>query len=166
MSVSCFHNFSHNTTIKSTVLATHSPEDSLLFPKRKNAVGLLRLRLGLNWDIDDDINAEIAYEHRGRYTSNAFGSAGGILPSFADAPWRIRQLDWEIIDNGDRFAHRHEIDRALVAFHPEWGEVTIGRQAIGLGRGVIFSAVDIFSPFSPVEVDREWRRGVDAFRVE
>jgi len=38
--------------------------------------------------------------------------------------------------------------------------------AIGLGLGVLFSAVDIFSPFSPVEIDREWRRGVDAVRME
>jgi hypothetical protein len=50
--------------------------------------------------------------------------------------------------------------------HPRWGEFTIGRQAIGLGRGVVFSAVDLFAPFSPLEVDREWRRGVDAIRVE
>ena len=77
----------------------------------------------------------------------------------------MAQLDWQITAD-DRFLYRHEIDRLLVAFHPDWGEVTIGRQAIGLGRGVLFSAVDGFSPFSPVEVDREWRRGVDAVRLE
>lgn len=46
------------------------------------------------------------------------------------------------------------------------GQITIGRQAIGLGRGVLFSAVDLFAPFSTLEVDREWRRGVDAVRGE
>ena len=44
--------------------------------------------------------------------------------------------------------------------------MTIGRQAIGLGRGVLFSAVDVFNPFTALEVDREWRRGVDALRAE
>lgn len=31
---------------------------------------------------------------------------------------------------------------------------------------MIFSAVDIFSPFQPLEIDREWRRGVDAVRAD
>jgi hypothetical protein len=58
------------------------------------------------------------------------------------------------------------VDRALVAFHPSWGEVTAGRQAIGLGRGVLFGALDLFAPFAPLAADREWRPGVDAFRAE
>ncbi len=83
----------------------------------------------------------------------------------AEAPFRLAQLDWQIAAD-DNFSYRHEIDRALFALHPAWGDTTIGRQAIGLGRGVLFGAVDVFNPFSPLEVDREWRRGVDAFRAE
>jgi hypothetical protein len=30
----------------------------------------------------------------------------------------------------------------------------------------MFTAVDLFAPFSPLEVDREWRSGVDAVRAE
>jgi hypothetical protein len=45
-------------------------------------------------------------------------------------------------------------------------DVTLGRQAIGWGRGVMFGAVDLFSPFAPLEADREWRRGVDAVRAD
>jgi len=33
-------------------------------------------------------------------------------------------------------------------------------------RGVLFSAIDVFSAFGPNEVDREWRRGVDAVHLE
>ena len=58
------------------------------------------------------------------------------------------------------------MDRALLAGDFDWGNATVGRQAIGLGRGLLFGAIDVFSPFSPLEVDREWRRGVDAVRVE
>lgn len=52
-----------------------------------------------------------------------------------------------------------------MAYTPDWGEIVLGRQAIGLGRGVLFGAIDLFAPFTPLEVDREWRRGVDAFRA-
>lgn len=152
---------------KWTSLTTHAPHDPVLFPKRDNWTEFFRLRFGLNAQYNQGLNGEFAYEQRARWISEkkAGGAGGGFLPSQETAPYRIRQADWEISDR-ESFIYMHEIDRALVAMHPEWGQVIIGRQAIGLGRGVLFSAVDIFSPFSPLEVDREWRRGVDAVRIE
>jgi hypothetical protein len=152
---------------KWTSLTTHAPDDPILYPERDNWTEFFRLRLGLNVQQNQWLNSEFAYEQRARWMSktNAGGAGGSFLPSVERAFYRIRQLDWEISDS-ESFIYRQEIDRALVAMHPEWGQVIIGRQAIGLGRGVIFSAVDIFAPFSPLEVDREWRRGVDAVRIE
>ena len=31
---------------------------------------------------------------------------------------------------------------------------------------MLFGAVDLFTPFTPLEADREWRRGVDAVRAD
>jgi hypothetical protein len=157
-----------NLTTKGSSLLSYNPDDPFLYPVRRSALGLLRARTGLRIRHSDKLNSEFAYEHNARAVSNgASVSAGGtILPSFAEAPWRVEQLEWQVMDTTSNFAWRHEIDRALMAYHPSWGEVTVGRQAIGLGRGVIFSAVDVFAPFSPLEVDREWRRGVDAARCE
>ncbi len=152
---------------KVTSLASDEPRDPLLFPDGFTRTTLTRLRLGLDVKYNDWMDSELAYEQRARWISGGagLGAAGSVLPSEAEAPFRIAQLDWQITAD-DRSLYRHEIDRGLMAFHPEWGDVTIGRQAIGLGRGTLFSAVDVFSPFSPLEVDREWRRGVDAFRAE
>lgn len=147
-------------------LLSHNPDDPTLFTKRDSITEFFRLRLGFNGYYEDWLNWELAYEQRARWLSQGAGTGGGVLPSEVDAPFRIRQLDWQIANDDERFIWRHEIDRALVSFHRQWGEVTLGRQAIGLGRGRLFSAVDIFSPFSPLEVDREWRQGVDAARVE
>jgi hypothetical protein len=156
-----------DTTLKLSAVGSHSPNDRLLFPDEWTATGLFRARFGFNLHVNDRVNAELAYEHRASLISGSGGTGGGgALPSLAKAQYRLTQLDWKIAEDGDTFAYRHEIDRLLVAFHPDWGEVTIGRQAIGLGRGVLFSAVDIFAPFSTIEVDREWRRGIDAVRVE
>jgi hypothetical protein len=138
-----------------------------LYPDRDEILGLFRVRLGLTARHGAIANSDIAYEHRARWTSGGAAPPGGqILPSGSEAPYRVAGLDWEIADTGDSFTYRHEIDRAVTALHPSWGEVTVGRQAIGLGRGVLFGAADVFAPFSPLEVDREWRRGVDAARVE
>jgi len=161
------HRGTLDVTGKITSLASDAPADPFLFPDGFTNTTLARLRLGLDVRHSDWMDSQFAYEQRARWTSAGagFGAVGSVLPSEARAPFRIVQFDWEI-DADDRFAYRHEIDRAAVALHPEWGDVTIGRQAIGLGRGVLFGAVDVFNPFSPLEVDREWRRGVDALRAE
>jgi hypothetical protein len=152
---------------KWTSLASHAPEDEILYPQRDSLTEFFRLRFGLNATYNDWISGNFAYEQSARWLSDkaASGAGSSFLPGQVDAPYRITQLDWEI-EETDTFLYRHEIDRALVAMHPKWGQVIIGRQGIGLGRGTIFSAVDIFAPFSPLEVDREWRRGVDAVRIE
>jgi len=152
---------------KVTSLASSPPSDPILFPDGFSHTTLARLRLGLSVRHSDWMDSELAYEQRARWISGATGLGAGsaFLPSEAPAPFRVTQLDWEIAAD-DRFSYRHEIDRGLVALHPEWGDVTIGRQAIGLGRGVLFGAVDVFNPFSPLEAGREWRRGVDALRAE
>jgi hypothetical protein len=64
------------------------------------------------------------------------------------------------------FTDYHELDRASFAYQPKDINLTIGRQAVGWGRGTLFSAVDIFAPFTPLEINREWRRGVDAVRAD
>ena len=157
-----------DTALKLSSLGSWAADDPLLYPIRRSAVGLFRVRMGLDAKCGDFLNAGLAYEHRARLMSAGSGGSagGGVLPSGADAPYRLRQLDWQISERPDALACRHELDRAFVSLHPSWGEITVGRQAIGLGRGVLFSAVDVFAPFSPIEVDREWRRGVDAARVE
>jgi hypothetical protein len=173
------HSGTLRITGKMTSLTSNLPDDPLLFSEDWSQTALARLRLGLEIEHSDTMNSEFAYEQRARWTSTGagIGAVGGFLPSEARVPFRLASLDWEIAGDDD-FAWRHDIDRALVALHPQppkedtpanpagWGEITIGRQAIGLGRGVLFSAVDMFAPFSPLEVDREWRPGVDALRVE
>jgi hypothetical protein len=152
---------------KATSLASHPPADPLLFPDGDTQTTLLRLRFGLGVRHSEWMDSEAAYEQQARWTGTAGGLGAGsaLLPSTVDVPFRLTPIEGEICGD-DEAVYRHEIDRGLVALHPEWGEVTVGRQAIGLGRGMLFGAADLFSPFSPLEVDREWRRGVDAVRAE
>lgn len=116
--------------------------------------------------ISSTVTADFAYEQRMRLVSENSGAGGGLgfLPSVAPAPYRIRQLDARLVRIGQTFSYRHEIDRAAITFDHARYQLTVGRQAVGWGRGVLFSAVDIFAPFTPLESDRDWRRGIDAVR--
>ena len=112
------------------------------------------------------VNFRLAYEQRARNVSEQTGAAAGsgfLLPT-TRAPHRVRQLDASLVSVGSTYSYRHEIDRAFAAFHIGNAEVTAGRQVIGWGRGLFFGAVDLFAPFTPLESDREWRRGIDAIR--
>ena len=146
-----------STALTTTIKAT------TVMPESDEATNLWRLRLGFSADAPSS-HAELAYEHRTR--SAPAGVSGTIgLPLDAPAPFRLAQLDDGIIEEGT-YSYRHELDRAFVAFRNDRAEVTVGRQAIGWGRGALFGTIDVFSPFSPLEVDREWRRGVDALRAD
>ncbi len=157
-----------NTSLKGSGLAALAPDDPVLFPESHSAIGLFRARFDLQYADAGNWNGNLAYEHRMRWQSRGAspGIDGNILPSTGEAFYRVAQLDWTMRDKGEDCQWRHEIDRALISLHPDWGEVTIGRQAIGLGRGRIFSAVEMFAPLAPAEMDRAWRRGVDGARAE
>ncbi|MHC4915136.1 MAG: hypothetical protein ACYTGB_06555 [Planctomycetota bacterium] len=156
--------------LKASLLVSRAPDDPFLYPERDSTLGLFRGRLMLKANRGEVLDAELAYEQRVRLVTEDAGvaaSGGGVVPASDRVPYRIEQWDWEIDEDDDGTSSwRHEIDRALVAWHPSWGEVVVGRQAVGLGRGTLFSAVDVFSPFAPAEIDREWRRGIDAARAE
>jgi hypothetical protein len=152
------------SALKSSVLFSRMPDDPLLFPDRNSAEGFWRWRVEPTVHVNDDVNVEVAVEQRVRAFTSQSGFSG-VLPPEANAPFRVRQLDWRL-GSAANAEWRVEVDRA--ALHAKTGRVslTIGRQAIGWGRGVLFGAVDLFSPFTPLEADREWRRGVDAVRAD
>ncbi len=153
-------------SLKSSALVLHLPDDPALFPDRDSATGLLRGRVEPTFRVNDTTTVEIAFEQRLRaFTSESGIGGASVLPAEAEAPFRLRQLDWQFAA-GEHGVWRGEIDRAAVHAQLGAANLTIGRQAIGWGRGVLFGAVDLFAPFAPLEADREWRRGVDAVRAD
>ena len=156
-----------NTSLKWTSMLSHASGDTVYFPEEWSAASLWRFRAVLEARPATWLSAQVAYEQRARTVSEGAGLAGGagVLPAEVAAPYRICQLDDELVEVGTTFSYRHELDRAVASASFGRTDVTIGRQAVGWGRGLLFGAVDVFAPFSPLESDREWRRGVDAVRV-
>jgi hypothetical protein len=155
------------TSVKATGLVSRPPDAPDLFPERTAGESMLRLRVEPEIRTSGDTSFSLAYEQRLRYASTPMVgiAALGILPSELATPFRIEPLVWRVSESA-KGTWRHEIDRANFQMHVRRADVTIGRQAIGWGRGVMFTSVDLFAPFSPLEVDREWRSGVDAVRAD
>ena len=153
-------------SLKSSALVSRMPDDPVLFPDRSAANALWRARIEPTVRFGPDVTLDAALEQRLQvFTSSSPIAAAILLPSTTRAPYRVAQLDWLLADGSNAEWHA-EIDRAALHIPSSRAVIIVGRQAIGWGRGVLFGAVDLFAPFSPLEVDREWRRGVDAVRAD
>lgn len=153
------------TSLKASLLLSRAPDDPVLFAERTSATSFWRWRVEPLVRVGR-VEVETAYEQRLRLFSTRTATFGaGVLPPEAPSAYRVRALDWQLAASPGS-SWRHEIDRLNLQLRAGRINWTIGRQAVGWGRGLMFGAVDLFSPFTPLEADREWRRGVDAVRAD
>ena len=95
------------------------------------------------------------------------------LDGFRDLPQIIFPGTGVINDDRRWFDLTHEIhnegknatvlrlDRLNVGYTSENTVIRVGRQAISWGNGLLFTPMDIFNPFDPTAVDREYKTGDD-----
>ena len=78
-----------------------------------------------------------------------------------------RYFDWSSeVHSNDENRLVTRVDRLSIAFRqPSWS-VQIGRQAVSWGNGLVFQPLDLFSPFAPTTIDREFKPGVDSVLFE
>ena len=55
----------------------------------------------------------------------------------------------------------NRLDRLSVGYSTERSVIRFGRQAISWGNGLLFNPVDVFNPFDPAAVDKEYKAGDD-----
>lgn len=61
----------------------------------------------------------------------------------------------------DKIALIHRLDRLNIGFTTEKTAWRFGRQAISWGNGMMFTPMDVFNPFDPAAVDKEYKTGDD-----
>jgi hypothetical protein len=74
-------------------------------------------------------------------------------------------LTWDIED-GSRHQSFHRLDRLALQWQPGDWSITLGRQAVSWGGGIVFQPLDLFSPFSPTVVDRDYKAGDDLLLID
>jgi hypothetical protein len=60
----------------------------------------------------------------------------------------------------------HRLDRLFLALLPSWGTLRIGRQAVTWGNGLLFNPMDLFNPFSPTDIERDYKVGDDMVHAQ
>ena len=91
--------------------------------------------------------------------------AAGLLPSesvtgLPSDDRRLFDLTDEITDR-ERLAAVQRLDRLSVGYSGKRLVVRAGRHAVSWGNGLVFNPLDIFNPFSPTAVDKDYKTGDD-----
>ncbi len=96
-----------------------------------------------------------------------FTSAPGTTLEQAptDDERRVMDLTWNI-GRGDRHRVLHRLDRLALRYRTGNWDFTLGRQAVSWGSGRVFQPMDLFNPFAPTNVDRDYKAGDDLFLVQ
>jgi hypothetical protein len=70
------------------------------------------------------------------------------------------------VDEGDDYLLYHRLDRLSLTLQPEWGTIRLGRQVLTWGNGLIFNPMDLFNPFAPSDIERDYKIGDDMATVQ
>ncbi|MGD9224306.1 MAG: hypothetical protein PVH22_13705, partial [Desulfobacteraceae bacterium] len=73
---------------------------------------------------------------------------------------RLMNLTHTISDGEDDVVY-HRLDRLNLTYAWERGTIGLGRQALTWGNGLIFNPMDLFNPFAPTTVQRDYKLGDD-----
>ena len=152
--------------IKGQVTSSQLPEDSLFRDlagsEMTDLAGELRLKFATRrdrWDFKAD------YQFIALHADSlalARGLPGLALPiqGVIDDDRRWFDLTDTIHDQGNE-AVVQRLDRLSVGLTTERTAWRFGRQAITWGNGLVFTPMDIFNPFDPAAVDKEYKPGDD-----
>jgi hypothetical protein len=140
--------------------------------------GQTELRLKNNLSLGSAWSLETHYELvglRGDTLENG-SQARKILPSAAESAVlrspaaitderRVLNLT-HVLSEGDAHVVYHRLDRLNLRWIGSRATVRLGRQALTWGNGMIFNPMDIFNPFSPVAVQKDYKTGDDMLHLQ
>lgn len=150
--------------VKSFGVATF-PYDNPLMPPEPFGQGVWDLRLKGNLKYGDHLRAEV--HHAVTTTLGGSGAAVNTTGTGINlaAPEAI-DLTWEPDIDGDALYVVGRTARLNVTASAPGMDLTVGRQAVAFGNGLFFTPLDLISPFTPSQIDNEYKPGVDALRVD
>jgi hypothetical protein len=123
------------------------------------------IRLKWSLDLGESMLLEIHNRFQGQISSSDAGignSAVGFGVSVV--PGRRWDLSSTLVDE-ERLRVWHDVDRLSLTWYTDLADVTAGRQAITWGNSNLYPIADLWSQFSPFELDTEEKPGIDAVRL-
>lgn len=99
---------------------------------------------------------------KGKELNRRYGDLPFLLKSSIDDDRRLLNLT-RTIREADDYLFYHRLDRLSITWLHDWGVMRLGRQAVTWGNGLLFNPMDLFNPFSPTDIERDYKVGDDMF---
>jgi hypothetical protein len=134
-------------------------------PVPADHLGLAATVLRLEWkaELGQHLTAEL---HQRGFLRTSSQPLGGAKLGLGSSVVPRRSLDLRSVAyDDDQLLLEHDIDRLAVRANLDDVDVSLGRQAITWGFASIFPVADLWTTFSPYELDTSQKRGIDALRI-
>ena len=129
-----------------------------------------RLRLNCTYTPTDTLSFDLSYDFAPRIQDPSLFSEPPIAGAAGSFRYRVVDLDAAIYPGKNApvgsFGLFQNLDRASLAYSPDFADITIGRQAIAWGSARVVNPTDVIAPYAYNQLDTEDRIGVDAIRVQ
>jgi hypothetical protein len=83
-----------------------------------------------------------------------------VIAGPPDDDLRVMDLT-SVIDETDNYILYHRLDRFSLTAQSEGAIFRVGRQVLTWGNGLLFNTMDLFNPFAPTDVERDYKVGDD-----
>ena len=129
-----------------------------------------RLRLNCAYAPTDVLSFDFSYDFAPRIQDPSLFSDSPIVGATDLLRYRVADFDSAIYPGKDdpvgSFGLFQNLDRASIAYSADFGDITIGRQAIAWGSARAVNPTDVIAPYAYNQLDTEDRIGVDAIRLQ
>ena len=122
------------------------------------------LRLEWKAGLTDNVALDVQNRFFWNIAPSASASTGLVGLGSTVPPQRTVDLRSVLVDEPGVLVE-HDVDRLALSFFTPVADVTVGRQAVTWGNSSLFTVADLWTQFSPFELDTSQKRGVDALRV-
>ena len=109
------------------------------------------------WDLE--VHHELSAQFKDKGAPGASGLPGTPLEPPSDDRRAFNLTG--VLKSDDNRLVVHRLDRLALTLSRDWGALRVGRQALTWGNGLVFNPMDLFNPFSPTDLSREYKTGDD-----
>ena len=140
-------------------------EPTPLMPEDPMAQGALDGRIKAVLEVGDAFSLTAHARSAASYYSQALEAGAISLGSGGGGYAQVVDMSWEPVD-APNYMVEGRMDRLAAKISIPHLDITLGRQPVSFGSSWIFTPMDLVAPFSPTDIDTEYRPGVDAARVD
>ncbi len=140
-------------------------EQEALMPEEPLGQGALDGRLKAVLRLGEAFSLTTHARTGASYYSQALEAGAISLGSAGEGKAQVVDMSWQPVD-ATNYVVEGRVDRLVAKVSVPHVDIAVGRQPVSFGSSMMFTPMDLVAPFTPTDIDTEYKPGVDAARVD